>query len=173
MASNKTFFARLLWPIQDATYVAVVPSSLGDYVDAWTFNHVTGIMARSGVRVSPTDKLEGCVVDGGIGNATIGDLQTSANRTLWAIQIPERHVGYLDVMEYSGHHRNSRFSSLVLTETRPNSVPMVFYVVDGAPLVSQTASLFREALNKVMRPSSLRRTDDEDAMPAVLRILNT
>lgn len=173
MAKPKTFFVRLLWPIEDATYVAVVPSSPGDYVDAWTLNKFTKVMEKSGVRVSPTDELEGCLYDTeNDRNATVGDLQTAINLVRWQIMNLKtpRNQEFTDYDNLAtwAIQEPYRFASLIVAETRDKT----FYVIDEAPVVSQYAQDFRESWERHCNPLGLQRTDDKEALPAVLRILN-
>lgn len=166
-APPKTFFARLLWPLEDAAYVALVPSSPGEYVDAWTLNKFTGVMERSGVRVSPTDELEVCIRDGSGRNASLRDLQMSSEDFLWALLKP----GSISAFAWNTRAPNptttqdSRFLGLVCADSR------TFRILEGAPKVSEYGRSFQEAILAIQRPS-LVRTDDKEALPAVLRILN-
>jgi len=165
---TKMFFARLLWPIGDAVFVAMLPSSPGDYVDAWTLNHRTGVMERSGVRIAPTDELEGCINNSTARNATLRDLQTSPDGMRWVIAKPEDAVAlYWDTQQGTQDIQGGRFLGVVVAETRAGAT----VIVEGAPKVSEYARQFQEALNDIKHPS-LVRTDDREAMPAVLRVLN-
>lgn len=173
-APTKTFFVRLLWPIQDATYIQVAPSSPGEYVDAWNLNKFTGVMEKSGVRVSPTDELEGCLYDViNARNATVWDLQMDIRLVRWQI-LNLRDPKNLEFIDFDNLKAEDlepyRFSSLVVAETRDK----ILVVCHQAPLVSQYAQAFRETLGLFQTPAAaLQRTDDKDALPAVLRVLNT